>query len=386
MYSANNLHAVLDGRLDAFARTGGVDWRVLEEPETRDVSLDGIPVLLLGIGSQVAQPFVERCLESTDVRALIDNGQRGTRRGSLLVKGDEAYAEAVATNPAGVDVICCGGVGGMLHFDGLVGRAGRKPLHLFQAMRRVGLAGAFPDDMWLEYADPVRHTRAMEQRDLGPVFADELSRRTYYSLLLYRLSWSPHWLRPVRQPCEDMYFKSDLVPLGPAEHLIDGGAYTGDSIADFAAATGNEFSRIDAFEPDRANFAALSAAQPPSGRIELHQAGLWSTTGRIGFSHEGRAGSAVSLDGDESIDVIALDDLDLRPTLIKLDVEGAELSVLEGARRTLMKCRPSLMISVYHRVSHLWDVVAFLETLDLGYRFGLRHYSAYLFDSILYAY
>lgn len=45
---------------------------------------------------------------------------------------------------------------------------------------------------------------------------------------------------------------------------------------------------------------------------------------------------------------IALDALvdrhDLRPRLIRIDVDGAELAVLEGARRTIERFRPTLMV------------------------------------------
>lgn len=37
------------------------------------------------------------------------------------------------------------------------------------------------------------------------------------------------------------------------------------------------------------------------------------------------------------------------PEVIKIDVEGAEISVLEGARRTLDRCRPLLILSVHPR-------------------------------------
>jgi FkbM family methyltransferase len=386
MYSTEDLRATLGKRLEAFARSGRSDWRVLEDADTRDVSLDGVPVILMGMGSKVAQPFVERCLARARVSALIDNGMRGGRRGALTVEGDDAYAAAAAAAPGGVDVICAGGVGGMAHFDALASGLGRRPIHLFQAMRRLGMAGDFGSQMWLEYADPALNARVAEARDLGPLLADELSRRTYYALLLYRLSWSGHWLEDVRQPCADMYFKSNLFPMGRSERLVDGGAYTGDSIADFLAATGGSFGGIEAFEPDRANFDRLAAAYPASDRVRLHRAGLWSSTGRVGFAHEGQPGSSVSEGGADAIDVIALDDIDMAPTLIKLDVEGAEMAVLKGARRTIARHRPRLAVSVYHRVSHMWDVAAFLGSLGLGYRFGLRHYSGYLFDTILYAY
>jgi FkbM family methyltransferase len=42
-----------------------------------------------------------------------------------------------------------------------------------------------------------------------------------------------------------------------------------------------------------------------------------------------------------------VDELGLRPAIIKIDVEGAELDVLRGAELTLRNCRPRLFISLH---------------------------------------
>jgi len=40
---------------------------------------------------------------------------------------------------------------------------------------------------------------------------------------------------------------------------------------------------------------------------------------------------------------------EIRPDVIKMDVEGAELAVLEGAREVLSEARPLLIVSVHPR-------------------------------------
>lgn len=78
-----------------------------------------------------------------------------------------------------------------------------------------------------------------------------------------------------------------------------------------------------------------------------------------------------------SIPVHRLDDLfasehyDRRPMLIKCDVEGAELLVLQGAQSLLRRVRPALLLSVHPPVLPAYghsreQVQAFLE--NIGYR------------------
>jgi hypothetical protein len=67
----------------------------------------------------------------------------------------------------------------------------------------------------------------------------------------------------------------------------------------------------------------------------------------------------------QRIGLLALDDLELdRVDFIKIDVEGMELEVLQGAERTIDACRPIMMIEYVK--SRPVSLQAWLE--DHGYR------------------
>jgi len=59
--------------------------------------------------------------------------------------------------------------------------------------------------------------------------------------------------------------------------------------------------------------------------------------------------------------------------LIKLDVEGVELSVIRGALETIRSLRPVLLISVYHTPQDLFEIKPLIESLGPNYRFMIRH-------------
>jgi hypothetical protein len=74
----------------------------------------------------------------------------------------------------------------------------------------------------------------------------------------------------------------------------------------------------------------------------------------------------------KTVETTTIDDASRRffpPDFIKIDVEGAELSVLEGARETLSKTRPTMLIEIGSE--KLQGVQEYLSK----YEYVLRHTS-----------
>ena len=82
-----------------------------------------------------------------------------------------------------------------------------------------------------------------------------------------------------------------------------------------------------------------------------------------------------------------LDDIakDFEPTFINMDIEGAELNALKGAENLIKKNKPDLAISVYHYPRHIWEIPLYLKSLNLEYKFYLRNYTSFSYDTIVYA-
>ena len=142
--------------------------------------------------------------------------------------------------------------------------------------------------------------------------------------------------------------------------IIDVGAHIGYYsllFAKCAGPTGNIF----AFEPLPGNFALLqkNVRLNHLQNVHLRNQAVFSRTQEITITvpddqpNPGN-GSIHNETGTNHyrVEAVALDDfcaeLSLRPGLLKMDVEGSEYDVLTGAKETINRCRPDLLIELHH--------------------------------------
>lgn len=79
-------------------------------------------------------------------------------------------------------------------------------------------------------------------------------------------------------------------------------------------------------------------------RARVIQAACGERPGRCRMAPGKRNTGQSYVAGAGNVQVIAVDSLKLSPGFIKIDVEGMELQVLKGARGTLLKNRPTVII------------------------------------------
>ena len=101
---------------------------------------------------------------------------------------------------------------------------------------------------------------------------------------------------------------------------------------------------------------------------------MWSSSTQLRFAGGTGASSHLSEGGDEVVSVVALDDaLPSAPVnMLKMDVEGAEIEALNGARELIARQRPCLAISAYHEPEHLWAILLHIKTMEPAYTFSFE--------------
>ena len=69
----------------------------------------------------------------------------------------------------------------------------------------------------------------------------------------------------------------------------------------------------------------------------------------------------------------------------KIDIEGAELAALNGAEKSIRRFKPDMAITVYHSLEDFWQIPQYLDSLNLGYVFYLRHFTIHAEETVLFA-
>lgn len=64
-----------------------------------------------------------------------------------------------------------------------------------------------------------------------------------------------------------------------------------------------------------------------------------------------------------------VDENEIDVGLITIDVEGAEMDLLNGAINTIKTQKPILQVSIYHKASDFVGIIPWIANLDLGYEF-----------------
>lgn len=140
--------------------------------------------------------------------------------------------------------------------------------------------------------------------------------------------------------------------LRPGDSFLDVGAHAGYYTL-LASMLVGDSGRVWAFEPNPRNFGYLERNVEINGRanVECVPAAVSRGTGVARFAMAGSGTGHLSAAGALEVRTLSLDgfcaERALRPAAVKVDVEGAELEVLEGAAELLREARPTIFLSTH---------------------------------------
>ena len=163
--------------------------------------------------------------------------------------------------------------------------------------------------------------------------------------------------------------------------IIDAGGYVGDTALLFSPLTNRNVYVFEA-APDNFAIAKQTVSLNNLQNVVCENHALGAENGIMPFSLGERDSCNTLIERPgyvytDKIDVsvITLDEYvkrnGLKVSAIKIDVEGGEQLVLQGALNTIRRDRPLLLISIYHKASDFFDIKPMIEDLQLGYSFQI---------------
>ena len=194
----------------------------------------------------------------------------------------------------------------------------------------------------------------------------------------------------------NQYAIPGIFELKEGENVIDGGAWIGDSAIYFSSQVGKN-GKVIAFE---ANSKIAETMKDNLNRnsiynVDIIQMGLSDKT-QVAYIIDSDEGSWIqyTLPGDGikffQVPLVDIDNFISKNNipkigLVKLDIEGSERSALFGAQKTIKKDKPKLAVSLYHRYDDFHVIPELINSIRSDYKFYIRHNSAELWETVLFA-
>ena len=199
---------------------------------------------------------------------------------------------------------------------------------------------------------------------------DETSKRTFCGYWLGRLS---NQLDKIFYANTPHYIAEGFIPERGAT-VIDVGAFDGGTSTVFSEMGYTVYG----FEMDKISFEKAKLVAEEKNFV-IENMGLGSYNHEMRYNPTGIYSNRWNAEGKEIAKVITLDSYIRENNIphvdfIKLDVEGAELDVLQGSKTTIARYKPILALSAYHKSDDFWTLMNFLKSIRHDYEFAMRQY------------
>ena len=227
---------------------------------------------------------------------------------------------------------------------------------------------------------------------------DEQSKELYNALLNYRYIRDPKLIENLYESRTECYLDKVFIDNYKDWLYIDAGSYNADFITTLANKVSINNSMFYIFEPNKIFYNNIINTLDKNINYKAFNIALCDEDSTMEFMQVPSSTSHIidkkynaykdSIDRN-NIDYITTNKLDTiihkeKVTWIKIDIEWAESTMLKWATEILKRDRPILLLSIYHRRDDLFKLQEYLMSLNLNYKFYIRHYSLSVAKTILY--
>ncbi|RKQ64036.1 FkbM family methyltransferase [Thermovibrio guaymasensis] len=228
-------------------------------------------------------------------------------------------------------------------------------------------------------------------RKVEDILADEQSKKFLERIINFRENFSyESYLFPSK---EILYFPMGIIPRSWKKiKFVDVGSFIGDTLPWLFYIYGEKVESIVCFEPGRENIHILNKTIKclknlyPRTDFTVIPAAVWSSPGYAGFDSAGSSSRISNVSSENIVPLVTLDEIlkGSAPTYIKMDVEGAEMEALKGAKEVIKKEKPYLAVSIYHRPEDLWEIPLLISKEFSFYKLYIRVHGHFGLETVLY--
>ena len=227
---------------------------------------------------------------------------------------------------------------------------------------------------------------------------DEKSKELYNNLLKYRYIRDPKLINNLYENRSECYLDKIFIDNYQDGLYIDAGSYNADFITTLANKVSIDNSRFYIFEPNKIFYNQIKNNLDKKINYEIFNVALCDKDATMEFMQIPSSTSHIidkkynayknTVDKND-IATIKTNKLDTiikeeKVAGIKIDIEGSESSMLKGATKIIKRDRPILLLSIYHKWDDLFKLQDYIMSLNLNYKFYIRHYSLSVAKTILY--
>lgn len=218
-------------------------------------------------------------------------------------------------------------------------------------MKLVPYWGCFKNNLWTKY-DLLTNKKMQEfETTFEQPYPDVLTIQPYLFSNIYGLSDLPE-------------FNFNNID---GKIIIDGGGWNGDTGVVFHRYFQN--SEIHVYEPLSVNIEKINkilSIDDCNNKIKPIRKALGNYNGEIEIKYGVKEIAEIS-----TIDSL-YNDAGTKIGLIKLDTEGFETQIIDGALDVIKRDKPVLAVAIYHTPKDFFELKSKIEELDLGYKFMIR--------------
>ena len=218
------------------------------------------------------------------------------------------------------------------------------------------------------------------------MLCDDKSRTVFKKILNFKITYDYDFMQGFTNNFSEQYFDKELIPKIDDIVFLDGGGYVGDTVPSIIKYFKN-YKKIYLVEPSGLHINIAKRDLKDIRDINYLEYGLSNKTVNnkiqniTNLKNNHNCNHNFQANNTTTIDIIFKD---TKVDFIKLDIEGAEQSAIDGAIATIKRDKPILAICIYHKAEDWYKIPQKVLKIYPSYKVYLRHYMEGIYETVMY--